>query len=166
MKKVLMLFAIISLSISFTSAQQKIFIKPDNIDGESTDAAHLDWIEAKAFSAQAIFKGTGTPPVTTSPFKFSMCVDKSANPLYVALYQHTAIPKVKADFVIPGTIPYTYYKIEMDNVFITEISEGGTTADDRLLLNISFTPQKVTYSYYEQKANGSVVLVSSVAINL
>ena len=149
----LLIVALIPLS-SF--CQQKIFIKPDGINGESQDKTHPKWIDATAYSVGgsntsnigSTGSGAGAGKTTTTDFTFSICLDASVNPLKMAMYSGKRIQNVNIEFSTGTAQEVVYYKILLQNVLITSISEGGTTTQSKNNVNVSFAAEQFTYTYY------------------
>lgn len=163
MKKIISVF-IITISMLPVFAQQDIFINVANIKGESFDAKHKEWIDASAFSGEASTTvslggagGAGAGKASTRDFSFTICLDKSVNLLRAALYKGIRITSVNVEFVKPGATPFLYSKLLMEDVFVTSIAEGGTNAEGKNLVNISFSCTRYRSSYYVQNAGGAAV---------
>lgn len=154
MRKVFTIIIITAFSLP-AFAQQKIFIQVTNIKGESQDANHKDWIDASAFSGggsnivSLSGSGVATGKTSTQDFLFTICLDKSVNLLRNSMYKGQVISSVIVEFVVPnGGNTTVVSKIEMQQVYVTSISEGGTTADNKNLVNISFVPTRFRHTYY------------------
>ncbi|MEO8854634.1 MAG: type VI secretion system tube protein Hcp [Ginsengibacter sp.] len=149
-------FLIIAFFPVSSFCQQKIFIKPDGINGESKDKIHANWIDATAYSGGGSSvssigtggSGAGAGKPTTTDFTFSICLDASVNPLRADMYSGKRIPNVNIEFSTGSAQEVVFYKILLQNVLITNISEGGNTSQSRNNVNVSFAPAQFTYTYY------------------
>lgn len=155
MKTLITLLVIAFIPVS-SFCQQKIFIKPDGINGESKDKSHINWIDATAYSGGGSNpvnigspgSGAGAGKTTTTDFTFSICLDASVNPLRAAMYSGKRIQNVNIEFSTATDKEIVYYKILLQNVMVTSISEGGTTSQSRNSVNVSFAPEEFAYTYY------------------
>lgn len=143
-------------------AQQKMYIKIDGIDGESKDPKHLNWTDAYAYSVGMArdvgWGGTGTTAgkVNFGEYTFTICLDKSVNPMKVKFATGQFFTTVKVDFVKNdnyGT-PYIYSQILLENVIGTSINEGASTDINKININVSFHFDKVTCTYYYPNQQG------------
>ena len=135
--------------------QQKIFIKIDNLDGESIDALHKNWIDAYAYSGglthSFTYQGGGIVAGKNNfnDYVFTVCLDKSALPMKRNLAMGSHIPTILVEFFkdYNGT-SYKYSSISMGDVLITSIIEGTSTDINKTNINVTFNCARVTYSYY------------------
>ena len=168
MKKTLTYLLIFILAFNFTGlAQQNIFMQitdPSIISGESLSASHPNWIDIQAFQAggcaTVTFTGGpgGTQPSnpTTNDFTFTTFVNKTTAHFKTQMNTGSVIATVVVDFEINSGSLLIFYKIQMENAYVTSVTEAGTDADGRPLCNITLSPSKFRYTYRPINANGSL----------
>lgn len=154
MKYYIAILCFIAFSIP-VSAQQKMYIKIDGIDGESPDLAHKNWIDAYAYSGGLTQSGSthtggggGAGKANFQDYTFTICLDKSVNAMKVALAKGTHIPSVTVEFVKDyNGYSFTYSKIKMETVLISSIIEGASTDINKININVSFNYAKLFCTY-------------------
>jgi type VI secretion system Hcp family effector len=155
-----------SLCALTSSAQGPIYMQVTGSgapQGEVTQTGFIGWTEINDFNAGATLEvslvgggggGAGIP--ATKCFTISMLQDKASYYLKRQLY--TGIPLTRVELVFQqtnggGTLS-TYYKVLMENVYVTAIEEAGNQ-DGRSLMNVSFTPSRFKYTYTPLSAGGN-----------
>ena len=166
MRKIFTL-AIIAL-ISFPAfSQQQIFIQASNIPGESMDASHHGWIDAFAFTNGASNTvsisspgSAGAGKAATQNFSFTLHLDRSVNLFRKALYEGSHISNIKVEFTTTtgGSKPIVVSTLEMEDVYVCSITEGGEASDNIDQVNISFVPTRFKYTYIGAGKSGSPVI--------
>ncbi len=142
-----------------------MFIKFDEVEGESTDINHDTWIEilswSHGFSQPASpvrgSQGSTIEMANHSDFNFTKTLDAATDDLVGACWKGFQFEKVmvecfKAD---GGNEPIKYLDIVMEDVIVSNfsISGGGT---EHPMENISLAYSKVTYTYDpKDKEDGS-----------
>ena len=139
-----------------------MFIKIDDVKGESQDKTHKDEIDALAWSWGMSQSGTmhmggggGGGKVSVQDLSFTKYIDKSSSVLmdYCASgkqYKEALLTVRKA-----GGTPLEYQKIIMTDVIVTSISTGGSGGEDRLTENVTLNFGAVKTEYQAQKPDGS-----------
>ena len=143
-----------------------VFIKFDDVVGESTDTNHVDWIEISSWNhgfsqpASPIRGSSGSTieMANHGDFNFSKKLDSATDDLIGACwkglqYEIVTVECFKSD---GGNEPIKYLEIVMDDVIISNfsISGGGGDAPTE---NISLAYSKVKYSYDpKDKEDGSI----------
>ena len=102
----------------------------------------------------SVGSGAGAGKATTADFTFSIGLDASVNPLRAAMYNGRKIPNVYIEFSNGSGKAFVYYKILLQNVLITNISEVGHTDQPRNNVNVSFAAQQFIYTYYTMDDTG------------
>ena len=139
-----------------------MFIKIDDVKGESQDKTHKDEIDVLAWSWGMSQSGTmhmggggGGGKVSVQDLSFTKYIDKSSSVLmdYCASgkqYKEALLTVRKA-----GGTPLEYQKIIMTDVIVTSISTGGSGGEDRLTENVTLNFGAVKTEYQAQKPDGS-----------
>jgi type VI secretion system secreted protein Hcp len=154
-----------------------MFMKIDDIRGESVDAAHKDEIEVLAWSWSATQSGSahsgtggGSGKVSIKDLSFTKYTDKSSPNLFKLCcngkhFQSAQLTIRKAG----GNKPVEYIKIKLKDGLVSSVSHGGTPSDDRLTETITLNFASFTYEYTPQSkdgsASGSIPMSWSIAKN-
>ena len=151
---------VFGLTKSLTGAVD-MFIKIDDIEGESTDAAHRDEIDILAWSWGMSNSGTthtgggGAGKVSFQDLTCSKYVDKSTPNLMKACSTGAPIPGAVLIVRKAGADPIEYLLFRMENVLVTSVSTGGSGGEDRLTENVTLNFSKVHITYIPQDATGA-----------
>jgi type VI secretion system secreted protein Hcp len=150
-----------------------MFIKIDNIKGESTDKTHdgdinvLSWSWGASNSSNAhIGGGSGTGKVNVQDLSFTKYVDSSSHNLIQHCFNGHHLNMAKLVVRKAGKTPLEYIKIQLDQVFVTSVSTGGSGGEDRLTENITLNFAKFKFEYTPQKADGSGGTALPVSIDI
>jgi len=140
-----------------------MFIKFDGITGESKDAKHKNEIDVLAWSWGAsnsgnahIGGGAGAGKVSVQDLSLTKYVDASSNALLAAACNGQHIKN--ATLVVRkagGASPLEYIKIELETVFVSALSTGGSGGEDRLTENVTLNFAKFKFSYQPQDDKGA-----------
>lgn len=150
-----------------------MFLKIDDIKGESADSTHKGEIQVLAWSWGLTQSGTthmggggGAGKVNVQDISFTKYIDSSTATLITncATGKHMKVGTLVVRKA--GEKPLEYLKIKMTEVLITSISTGGSGGEDRLTENVTLNFAKFEVSYAPQKADGTgdVALVASYDI--
>ena len=144
-----------------------MFLRIDNVTGESGDASHKDEIEVISFSWAATQTGTsasgggsGAGKVSISDIEIRKRTDRASPVLYqfCCTGQHIA----KADLTIrkAGGEQLEYLKIHLEDLIISSFFMGGRFADEQVeeAIRINFTRSAVTYSPQTGDGAGAAVV--------
>lgn len=149
-----------------SDSSQAWFMKVGDIKGESTDDAHMDWINLLSVS-NSITRPMGagasgsTRHRSSATFGDVVCVkevDASTPKLQEAIAKGTVFPKVEIHLTtssISDAGRVTYYAYELKNVQITSYSLSGSAADGRPLEEVSFNYEEIKTTYTKQNRDGS-----------
>jgi type VI secretion system secreted protein Hcp len=139
-----------------------MFIKLDDIKGESSDDKHANEIDVLAWSwgetqsgSAHIGGGQGAGKVHVQDLHFTKHTDKSSPVLFGMCAAGKHIKQALLTVRKAGEKPLEYIKITMNDCIITSISLGGQGGQDRLTENISLNFASVKYEYTPQKKDGS-----------
>ncbi len=140
-----------------------MFIKIDDIKGESLDKAHKDEVDVLAWSFGMSQSGTthmggggGSGKVSVQDISVTKYVDKSSPNLMGSCcsgkhYKKALLTVRKAG----GDKPVEYIKITMEDIIVTSISTGGSGGEDRLTENVSLNFAKFVMEYTPQDQTGA-----------
>lgn len=160
MKKIKYILSGIFIFFCLIGHGQEIFIKVSNIKGESLVRGHEDEIEALRFAQessscdfQTAGSGGGSCKITTSSFAFDMKINSGIIGLKEAMYRSTHIAKVFIVFRKPGSIPYEYYKINLENVIVSKMTDA--TDGNANICQVQFSAAKFFWTYIPIKSTGA-----------
>lgn len=136
-----------------------IFIKIDNIDGESADSKHKGEIDVLAWSfgatnsgSMAFGGGGGTGKVSFQDLTISKRIDKASPKLLDACARGTHINKAVLIARKQGGNQMDYLKITLSGILVSSIQQSGSS-DDSESFSLNFS--HIEYIYTAQKADGS-----------
>ena len=170
MKKIFSLFIVAGLIFCTKSlAQNQIFIKAVGIpgpglasgvfDGGSQVRGHEKEIEAYSYAdgmagcaSLASGSGAGACKVSRTPFSFSMPLSFATISFKYTLLQGRHLPSVDMVIRKEGESPFEFYKVHMENVFVSSISEGAST--DPPVFNIELLPTRIAWEVTKQSNDG------------
>jgi type VI secretion system secreted protein Hcp len=140
-----------------------MFIKIDDVKGESQDDKHKDEIDVLAWSWGMSQSGTfhaggggGSGKVSINDLSFTKYIDKSSPNLmnYCSSgkqYKEAKLTIRKAG----GKSPLEYLIITLKDVIVTSVSTGGSGGEDRLTENVTLNFGALKLDYQQQKPDGS-----------
>lgn len=156
-KSIILSGLMILFCVSFSFAQSG-YLKIGNINGESTERAHKDWILIEGFSQgiAAAEANTGAARLrATAIFEDLMItkkIDKATPKLMELCAKGQVIPELELDMVTPNG--RLYYKITLNNVSIKSIRTTTSSDANRALVDeISFSYSKITWEYWDSAGN-------------
>jgi type VI secretion system secreted protein Hcp len=139
-----------------------MFIKIDDIKGESMDAKHSDEIDILSWSWGMTQTGTaqlgpggGAGKVQINDLTITKYVDRSSP---ILLKQCCSGKHMKTAVLVvrkAGGTPLEYLKISMEDLIIAAITHGGNGSDDKLTENVTLNFARVKLEYVPQKKDGS-----------
>ncbi|PPE70803.1 type VI secretion system tube protein Hcp [Caldimonas thermodepolymerans] len=139
-----------------------MFLKMDDIKGESVDAKHKGEIDVLAWSWGLSQSGTthvggggGAGKVSVQDLSFTKYVDKSSPTLMLACCNGKHFKEAVLVVRKAGEKPLEYLKITMKEVLVSSISTGGSGGDDRLVESITLNFAEVKVEYVPQKPDGT-----------
>ena len=139
-----------------------MFLKLDDVKGESKDSKHKDEVDVLAWSWGMSQSGTthmggggGAGKVNVQDLSLTKYVDKSSPNLIMATcngkhYKEALLTVRKA-----GEKPLEYIKVTMKEVLVSSISTGGSGGEDRLTENVTLNFGWFKVEYTPQKADGT-----------
>jgi type VI secretion system secreted protein Hcp len=142
---------------------QTVFLKLDGIKGESQDAKHKNEIELASFSwgvgqsaAPAGAGRGGAGKVQFTDLEVAGPVSRASPILFLACATGQHIKEGLLSVRKSGAKQVEYLKIKLTDILVTGYDQTRNDEDDRPLDVISFNFSKFEYSYYPQKADGSL----------
>lgn len=159
---VLALVAVLGLALP-CSAAVELFMKIDGIDGESTDANHMRWIEILSYSHRVSTDpggGASTGGVRRrgqaehSDFTVTKELDKATPKLNEHCCKGKVFPKVTVEVCLAAGPKSTIMTYELKNCLIRSVSvscpaEGGMPVE-----TVSFTYEEIEWAYNEIDSMG------------
>jgi len=141
-----------------------MFIKIDDVKGESKDSAKKDQIDVLAWSWGVSNSGSahtggggGAGKANVQDLSFTKYVDKSSPDLLLASCNGDHYKEAKLVVRKAGTTPLEYLTITMSGkVLVTSVSTGGSGGEDRLTENVTLNFAKVKFAYALQGVKGAV----------
>jgi type VI secretion system secreted protein Hcp len=138
------------------------FLKIDGIEGESTDAKHVNWIDVDAWSWGESLPaqppsggGGGVGKVHFSGFQFHSRVSKASPKLFLACAGGQHIKEARLVGRKAGKDQQEFLTWTFSDVLVESYQTGGSEQSlpvDSVSLNFS----KVSVAYKAQKADGSL----------
>jgi len=139
-----------------------IFLKLDDVKGESTDKSHKDEIDIMSFSWGMAQSGTthmggggGAGKVSVQDISITKFHDKASPLLSIACCTGKHYKQGLITFRKAGEKPLEYLKLKLEEVMITSVSHGGSGGDDRPTETVTLNFAKFTHTYTPQKPDGS-----------
>ena len=139
-----------------------MFMKIDDIEGESIDAVHAGEIDIMAWSWGMSQSGTthsgpggGAGKVNVQDLSFTHYVDKASPNLMKMCCNGKAFEEATLVVRKAGKEPLEYMKITMKGGIISSVSTGGSSGEDRLTENVTLNFSEFVSVYVPQMADGS-----------
>jgi type VI secretion system secreted protein Hcp len=150
-----------------------MFMKIDDIKGESLDKTHKAEITVLAWSWGAtqsgsahISGGGGSGKVNVQDLSFTKYIDSSSTNLIKAVCNGKHFKQALLTVRKAGENPLEYVKIKLLDVLISSISTGGSGGEDRLTENVTLNFGKFEFDYTGQKADGTGEAVVTATYNI
>ena len=123
------LFLAFPLVTGLSYAEEQIFVLLEGIPGESIDQAHVDWIDAFAFSEEHSLDCSDplNCQLTLGHLSFLKGTDKASSELRNRLVRGMEISNATIEIcrVAPGGFD-CHYRIELERVFVEQMSLAGS----------------------------------------
>lgn len=140
-----------------------IFAKIGDIKGESLDSKHKDEVDVLSWSwgvtqtgSMAHGGGGGEGKATFHDFSFTHHVDKASPVLLKSCATGDHIKEATITVRKAGKGQQEFLIIKMNDVIITSVTHGGSSADNGYPENVSLAFAKVNLEYKPQNADGSM----------
>lgn len=139
-----------------------MFLKLDDIKGESRDDKHKDEIDVLAWSWGLSQSGTmhtggggGAGKVSVQDLTLTKYVDKASPNLIMAACSGKHHKEAVLTIRKAGEKPLEYIKITLKEVLVSSIDTGGSGGEDRLTENVRLNFAEFKVEYTPQKSDGS-----------
>ena len=130
---------------STSYAAVDMFLKIDNIQGESADSKHRDEIDVLAWSWDLSQSSDPTAPIVR-PLSLTKWIDRSSPVLYDYLWTNKIATEASSIDITNLTVT---------GVTVATVSTGGSGGEDRLTENISLNFTSACVRYTPQDATGT-----------
>jgi type VI secretion system secreted protein Hcp len=137
---------------SASYAAVDMFLKIDDVLGESRDSVHGDEIDILAWSWGSSTNGRCINLQDVSVTKW---VDLSSPTLLMGQIMGRVYDKATLTVRRAGRTPLEYIIIDFRNVYVSSISTGGSGGEDKLTENMTLNFESATYKYTPLTAEGS-----------
>ncbi len=135
----------------------------DGIKGESADHKHKETIEVSSFSwgmsnagSMGSGGGGGVHKASFQDLHFTTHVNKSSPVLALSCASGKHIVKATLFVRKAGEDPQDYYKIIMEDVFVSSWQSGGSSGGDLPSDQFSLNYAKIEFDYCVQTAKGKL----------
>lgn len=139
-----------------------MFLKIDDVQGESVDSKHKDWIDVQSWSWGMSQSGTshsgtggGAAKVSVQDLSVVKYVDKATPNLMKMCCNGKHFKKAELQIRKAGGDALVYVKIELNDGIVTGVSSAGGNGDERLTETITLNFASFKYEYTPQTATGS-----------
>jgi type VI secretion system secreted protein Hcp len=139
-----------------------MFLKIDDVQGESVDGAHAKEMEILAWSWGMSQTGTthsgaggGAGKVDVQDIHVTKYLDKASPVLMKMCCKGTHFKEAVFTVRKAGDKPLEYLKITMKEGLISTISVGGSQGDERTTENVTLNFALFNIEYVPQKADGT-----------
>lgn len=139
-----------------------MFLKIDDVKGESQDDKHKDEIDVLAWSwgmtqsaTTHMGGGGGAGKVSVNDISITKYIDKASPNLILACCSGKHFKQALLTVRKAGEKPLEYLKITMKEVIVSSVSTGGSGGEDRLTENITFDFGEFKTEYTPQKPDGT-----------
>ena len=139
-----------------------MFLKIDDLEGESVDDVHAGEIDILAWSwgmsqsgSMHMGRGGGSGKVSVQDISVTKWVDSSSHDLIRKCCNGAHFGEAVLTVRKAGETPLEYLIITMKEIIVTSVSTGGSGGEDRLTENISLNFKEFIVEYVPQMADGS-----------
>ena len=139
-----------------------LLLKLDSIDGESMIDSHeneidiLSWTWGQSQSGTTHQgKGGGAGKVHVHDIGITKYLDKASVNLIKACCKGTHVATGKLTLRKAGDDPLDFFTIELSEIIITSVSNGGSAHDDRPTENLTINFREFQLKYQPQSNTGS-----------
>ena len=139
-----------------------MFLKLDDVKGESRDDKHQDEVDVLAWSwgmsqsgSMHTGGGGGAGKASVLDLSLTKYVDKASPNLVMATCNGKHFKEALLTVRKAGEKPLEYLKITMKDVVVSSINTGGSGSEDRLTENVTLNFAEFKLEYVPQKSDGS-----------
>jgi type VI secretion system secreted protein Hcp len=156
-------------------ANTDYYLKIDTINGEVEAKGFEKQMQIESFSFGCTQTGSarqgtgmGVGKVSLQDFHFSIMNGCASPQLMLACAQGNHIPQAILSLRKVGGDgkPYTYTTITFADLLISSYQTGGSAGSPLPYDQISFNFTKITFEYFQQKANGQVTRTNTVTYDI
>jgi type VI secretion system secreted protein Hcp len=135
------------------------FLQIENVQGESTDSSHANWIEVVDFnvgceqpasgSSRSTAGGATSGRVACYPLRFRHLIDKASPKLYIACCQGAHIKKITLEVCRATGDKQVYYKVDLEDTVVSRIDTVGEGKSDESVPfeDVYLSYGKITWTY-------------------
>jgi type VI secretion system secreted protein Hcp len=151
-----------------------MFIKIDDVKGESVDKTHAGWIDVQSWNwgmtqsgSTHIAQGGGNGKVNVQDLTFTKNIDTSTPNLIKFCcsgnhFKQALLVVRKAG----GTAPVEYLKVTMKNLIVSAISSGASGGGDAVTENITLNFGSFQLDYTPQDSGGKALAAITAQWNI
>lgn len=130
------------------------YLKIDGVDGESTDRAHVNWIQVLSFNQAATSPTAATARPSFSDVCFLKLTDKSSPVLEQSCAQGKRFPSATLELITTDARRARFYQIILSNVLVSSVSASGSTGDLKPVESVCLNFAQTYWTYTEFDAAG------------
>jgi type VI secretion system secreted protein Hcp len=136
-----------------------MFLKLDNVAGESQDSNHKGWVDTQSFDWGVSIvpsQGSGTPTGKSmcSPFHIVKSVDKSSPTLFVGAATGQHFQKAQIDVQKHDGNGVVFLNYVLQDVFVTSVA-NASDQESSPTENVTLNFKQITVNYRAQNADGT-----------
>jgi type VI secretion system secreted protein Hcp len=156
LKQAASLLLVVGVLPSSAVAADSVFLKLDNIEGESTAVGHAKEIVLLSYTQSFTRAGAAAGKADCGAITVAKLLDRSSPALMGAVMSGQVIPNGVITFRKEGNQPLEYYKVTLTNVLIQSISQTDASPTDptTALEQISMSAGKFKFEYVTQGTAG------------
>jgi type VI secretion system secreted protein Hcp len=150
-----------------------VFLKLDDVKGESVDSKHKDEMDLLSWSWGMSQSGTthsggggGAGKVSVHDLSVTKYIDKASPTLQLSCCNGKHFKEGLLTVRKAGEHPLEYLKITMKEILVTSVTTGGSGGEDRLTENVSLNFAEFKTEYTPQKPDGSGDAAVEAAFNI
>ena len=154
--------ALLTFPVFSVSGALDMFLKLGTITGESTHKSHPGEIDVLAWSwgmsnsgTTHISGGAGAGKANVQDVAITKYTDRSSPEIMLAALKGTHFKDATLSISkIYSKGSYDYLKLEMKDILVTSISNGGSGGEDRLTENVTLNFASFRFTYIPLKSDG------------
>ena len=129
-----------------------LYLKVDNIAGESQDAHHSAWIDVLSCTWGSLRTAAGNAQVNYRNLTVHALIDKALPAMLLYASNGNKISKVVLSACKAGSGAIEYYRITLENVFVARalLNDDGELSS----VEYEFQADRVKMQYWEQTSKG------------
>ena len=148
-----------------------MFLKLDDIKGESQDDKHKDEIDVLAWSwgmsrTGTLQSGGGAGKVSVNDISITKYLDKASPSTMLSCCNGKHYKQAMLTVRKAGERPLEYLKLTMKEVIISSVTAGGSGGEDSLTENVALNFGEYKIEYTPQKPDGSPDAVVQAGWNI